>query len=151
MPPKNNSTPIMPLHYYCQVDQDYIVTPWTPIYRRRFCHLYHPRIFHLCNVKEVSPSMWLIYKALIFLFFYFWSWFHNIWYQSFGFQDFVAPKRSSWNFLYKFFYEGLKAEICIMRSQNPEELCVKISYLGSQQFRRYDLWKLGFFRLLNFI
>ena len=22
---------------------------------RRFCHLYHPRIIHLCNVKEVSP------------------------------------------------------------------------------------------------
>ena len=44
---------------------------------RRFCHLYHPRIFHLCNVLEVAPSKWLISKALISLFFYFWSWLHN--------------------------------------------------------------------------
>ena len=44
---------------------------------RRFFHLYHPRIFHLYNVKEVSPLKWLISKALISLFFYFWSWFHN--------------------------------------------------------------------------
>ena len=27
---------IVPLHYYCQVGQGYIVAPWTPIYRRRF-------------------------------------------------------------------------------------------------------------------
>ena len=51
----------------------------------RFFHLCHPRIFHLCNVKEVSPLKWLISKALICLFFYFGSWFHNIRYQSFGF------------------------------------------------------------------
>ena len=44
----------------------------------RFCHLYHPRIAHLCNVLEVSPLKWLISKALISLFFYFWSWLHNI-------------------------------------------------------------------------
>ena len=42
-----------------------------------FGHFYHPRIVHLCNVLEVSPSKWLISKALISLFFYFWSWFHN--------------------------------------------------------------------------
>ena len=70
---------------------------------RRFYHLYHQRIFHLCNVLEVSPSKWLISKALIYIFFYFWSWFHNIWYQSFGFCGFVAPNRSSWHFLYNFF------------------------------------------------
>ena len=52
---------------------------------RRFCKLYHPIIFHLCNVLEAAPSKWLISKALISLFFYFWSWLHNIWYQSFGF------------------------------------------------------------------
>ena len=39
--------------------------------------MYHPRIFHSCNVLEVSPLKWLISKALISLFFYFWSWFHN--------------------------------------------------------------------------
>ena len=54
------------------------MTPWTPIYRRRFCHLYHPRIVHLCYVLEVAPSKSLISKVLISLFFYFWSWFHNI-------------------------------------------------------------------------
>ena len=48
---------------------------------RRFCKLYHPRIVHLCNVLEVSPSKWLISKVLISLFFYFWSWLHKIWYQ----------------------------------------------------------------------
>ena len=37
----------------------------------------HPRIIHICNVKEVSPSTRLIYKSLIYLFFYFVSWFHN--------------------------------------------------------------------------
>ena len=49
---------------------------------RRFFHLYHPRIVHLCNVKEVSPSKRLISKSLIYLFYLFVSWFHNIWYQS---------------------------------------------------------------------
>ena len=33
--------------------------------------MYHPRIVHLCNVLEVSPSKWIISKALISLFFYF--------------------------------------------------------------------------------
>ena len=32
---------------------------------RRFCHLYHPSIVHSCNVLEVSPLKWLIYKVLI--------------------------------------------------------------------------------------
>ena len=102
---------IVPLHYYCQVGQDYIVTPWTPIYRRRFCHLYHPRIVHLCNVKVVTPSKWLIYKALISLFFYFWSWFHNIWYQSFGFYGFVAPNKPSWKYHYKSIYTTVQKMI----------------------------------------
>ena len=69
---------------------------------RRFCKLYHPRIVHLCNVLEVAPSKCLISKALISLFFYCWSWLHNIWYQSFGFKGFAAPNRSSWNFRYNF-------------------------------------------------
>ena len=47
--------------------------------------------------------MWLMSKALISLFFYFWSWFHNIWYQSFGFQGFTVPNRSSWTFRYNLF------------------------------------------------
>ena len=42
----------------------------------RFFHLYHPRIVHLCNVKEVSRSKRLIYKSLIYLFYIFVSWFH---------------------------------------------------------------------------
>ena len=41
--------------------------------------MYHPRIVHLCNVLEVAPSKWLISKALISLFFSFWSWLHNSW------------------------------------------------------------------------
>ena len=32
-----------------------------------------------------------------------------------------------------------------MRSRNPEEDFLKISELGLQYFRRYDLWKLGLF------
>ena len=44
---------------------------------RRFCHLYHPRIVHLCNVKEVSPSKRLIMKSLIYLFCLFVIWFLN--------------------------------------------------------------------------
>ena len=67
---------------------------------RSFRHLYHPKIVHLCNLKEVSLSKYLIYKALISLLFHFWSWFHNIWYQRFGFQGFASPNRSSWNFHY---------------------------------------------------
>ena len=39
--------------------------------------MYHPRIVHLCNVKEVSPSKRLNSKALIYLFYLFLSWFHN--------------------------------------------------------------------------
>ena len=60
---------------------------------KRFCNLYHPRIVHSCNVLEVAPLKWLIYKALISLFFYFWSWFHNIWYQSFGILGFRCSKQ----------------------------------------------------------
>jgi len=37
--------------------------------------LYHRRIVHLCNVKEVSPSKRLILKLLIYLFYLFVSWF----------------------------------------------------------------------------
>ena len=43
----------------------------------RFCHLYHPRIVHLCNLKEVAPSKRLNSKVLIYLFYLFVSWFHN--------------------------------------------------------------------------
>ena len=39
--------------------------------------MYHPRIVHLCNVKEVAPSKRLISKAFIYLFYLFVSWFHN--------------------------------------------------------------------------
>ena len=38
----------------------------------------HPRIVHLCNVKEVAPSKRLNSKALIYIFYLFLSWFHNI-------------------------------------------------------------------------
>ena len=44
---------------------------------RGFCHLYHPRIIHFCNVKEVSHSKRLILKSLIYIFFYFVSWLQN--------------------------------------------------------------------------
>ena len=70
---------------------------------RRFFHLYHPKIVHLCNVKEVSPSKRLISKVFISLIFNFVSWFRNIWYQSFGLQGFTAPNRSSWNFCHNLF------------------------------------------------
>ena len=42
---------------------------------RRSFHLYHQRIVHLCNVKEVAPSKRLNSKALIYLFYLFLSWF----------------------------------------------------------------------------
>jgi len=38
---------------------------------RRFSHLYHPRIFPLCNVKEIAPSKRLIFKSLIYIFYLF--------------------------------------------------------------------------------
>ena len=38
----------------------------------------HPRIVHLCNVKEIAPSKRLNYKVLIYLFYLFASWSHNI-------------------------------------------------------------------------
>lgn len=36
--------------------------------------MYHPRIIHLCNVKEFSPSKRIIFRSLIYLFV---SWLHN--------------------------------------------------------------------------
>ena len=45
---------------------------------RRSFHLYHQRTVHLCNVKEVVPSKRLNSKVLIYLFYLFLSWFHNI-------------------------------------------------------------------------
>ena len=39
--------------------------------------MYHPRIVHLCILKEVAPSKRLNSKALIYLFYLFVSWFHN--------------------------------------------------------------------------
>ena len=54
---------------------------WWPLrllyIERRSIHLYHRRIAHLCNVKEVAPSKRLNSKALIYLFYLFLSWFHN--------------------------------------------------------------------------
>ena len=38
----------------------------------------HLRIIHLCNVKEVSSLKRLISKVLIYLFYLFVSWFHNM-------------------------------------------------------------------------
>ena len=56
-----------------------ILWPLSLLYiERRSCHLYHPRIIHLCNVKEVSPSNRLNSKVFIFLFYLLLSWFHNI-------------------------------------------------------------------------
>ena len=89
---------VVPLHFYCYVGSNYIVTPQTPIYRKEVFSFVSSNFFHLCNVKEVSPSKRLILKSLIYLFFYFVSLLHNIWYQCFGFESFVAPNRSSWNF-----------------------------------------------------
>ena len=40
--------------------------------------MYHPRIVHLCNVKEVSPSKMILLNSLIYLFLCFVSWLHNI-------------------------------------------------------------------------
>ena len=45
---------------------------------RRYFHLYHPRIVHLCNVKEVAPSKRLNSKALIYLFYLFLRWLSSI-------------------------------------------------------------------------
>ena len=39
--------------------------------------MYHRRIVHLCNVKEVAPSKRLNSKVLIYIFYLFLSWFHN--------------------------------------------------------------------------
>ena len=119
---------------------------------RRFCNLNHPRIVHLCNLLEVSPSKWLISKALISIFFYFWSWFHKIWYQSFGFQGFTSPNRSSWNFRYNVFptkvqklkFLGCEADILrniITKFQSFIHNIFGYMICGSQVF----------FRLLNFI
>ena len=46
------------------------------IERRSFL-LYHPRIDHLCNAKEISPSKRLISKVFIYLFYFFVSRFYN--------------------------------------------------------------------------
>ena len=43
----------------------------------RSIHLYHSRIIHLGNLKEVSPSKSTIFKSLIYLFFYSMSLLHN--------------------------------------------------------------------------
>ena len=110
-PSNPNIVFIVPLHCYCQVSQDYIMAPLglhcgtmdSYIQKEGFFNLYHPIIVHSCNILEVATSKWLISKALISPFFYFWSQFHNIWYQSFGFQGFTAPNRSSWYFRYNFF------------------------------------------------
>ena len=48
-------------------------------------------------------------------------------------------------FAITFSYEGSEAEIFKVRSRNPEEHRHKISELGSQYIRRYDLWKVGHF------
>ena len=52
--------------------------------------------------------------------------------------------------LYIFVYEGLEAEIFRVRSRIPKKHCRKISELGSQQLRRYGLWKLRLFQAPKF-
>ena len=48
-------------------------------------------------------------------------------------------------FAINFFYEGSVAKIFIIQTKNHEEHRRKISELGSQYFRRYNLWNLGHF------
>ena len=67
----------------------------------RFCHLYHPRIVHLCNVKEVSPSKRLISKSFIYLFFYFVSWLHNIYDK--GSNHYTIQTLTIYSFAYNWF------------------------------------------------
>ena len=103
---------IVPLNYSCQVGQDYIVAPLglhcgpvdSCIQKGGFVICIIQEFFIHVMYQRFPPSKWLISKVFISLFFYFWSQFHNIWYQSFGFQGFAAPNRSSWNFHYNCFY-----------------------------------------------
>jgi len=43
---------VVPLHCYHYIGFDYIVLLYIS---KRSYHLYHPRIVHLCKVKEVPP------------------------------------------------------------------------------------------------
>ena len=84
---------IVPLNYYCQVGQDYIVAP-TGLNCDPMDSYIQKLVFVICIIQELfihvmywrfPPSKWLISKALISLFFYFWSWFHNKIYVSLGY------------------------------------------------------------------
>ena len=104
--PHRSQLLLLMFHYIIIVmSTSIILLPLRLLYiKRRSYHLYHLRIVHLRNVKEVSLSKRLNSKVLIYLFYLFVNWFHNIWYQSFGFQGFSATNRSSWYFHYNIFY-----------------------------------------------
>jgi len=57
------------LYYYCYVGL-IILWPLRLLYiERRFCHLYHPRIFHLCNERCFPPRRgWFLSHWSIFYF-----------------------------------------------------------------------------------
>ena len=68
---------VVPLQYYCYVRFDIGPLRLLSI-ERRSRHLYHQRIVHLCNVKEVAPWKRLILKSWIQVFYLYVSQFHNI-------------------------------------------------------------------------
>ena len=76
--------------------------------------MYHPRIFHLFNVLEFSPSKWLISKALISLFFYFGAIFTTFGIRALDSRVSLQQASHFGIFAIMFLYEGLDAEIFIV-------------------------------------
>jgi len=54
--------------------------------------LYHPRIVHLCDVKEVALSKRLNSKAFNYIFYLFVSWFHNTILEGVEYLEFWSKK-----------------------------------------------------------
>ena len=118
--------------------------PWTPIYRR-FFHFYHPRIVNLCNLLEVSPSKWLFYRVLIYLYSIFGAGFITFGIRALDFRFSLLQTGHRGIFAITLLLWGSEAEIFTEKIWNLEERHVKISDLGSQYLQRYDMWKLYFF------
>ena len=69
---------IVPLPYYCQVGQDYIVTSWNPIYRKELFSFESSKNCSFMSCKGGCPLEEVDFEGVDLSFLQFVSWFHNI-------------------------------------------------------------------------
>ena len=118
---------------------------------RRFFHLYHLRIVHLCNVKEVPPQRgwflirWLIFSILL------WAHFITLGIRVLDSRVSLLQNKSSWNFWYNFLSKTFQMLKKIIYVEISMILGSEFHILSHYIFGDMIQGSYGFCRLQNYI